>query len=257
MATNPRSGGGGEPLSASPGLSLVGNDEEAWRARSRIVLLPTAAPSIMGLFGFMISTLMVGAWQAGWFGNATTPLVLFPFAIFAGGLAQLIAAVGCFRARDGVALAVHTAWGTFWLGWGLMQLLVATHVMAPIALGASSPAFGFWFIALAAVTASATFAALGQSISNFVVLGTLTVGSCLTAAGFWAGSLATLRTGGWLFVVSAAAAWFAATAMMLEHSYGRTVLPLGKFHSGANIPGGTASRPIQYAEGMPGSRVGQ
>jgi hypothetical protein len=30
-----------------------------------VFLTPIAAPSIMGLFGFMIATLMLGAWQAG------------------------------------------------------------------------------------------------------------------------------------------------------------------------------------------------
>ena len=60
----------------------TGNDELAWRSRSRIVLSPMAAPSIMGLFGFAVATMMVGAWQAGWYGNARTPLILWPFALF-------------------------------------------------------------------------------------------------------------------------------------------------------------------------------
>jgi hypothetical protein len=44
----------------------VADDETGWRARTRVVLSPMAAPSIIGLFGFMGATLMVGAWQAGW-----------------------------------------------------------------------------------------------------------------------------------------------------------------------------------------------
>ncbi len=43
----------------------IGEDEVAWRSRARVVLTPMAAPSIMGLFGFAIATMMVGAWQAG------------------------------------------------------------------------------------------------------------------------------------------------------------------------------------------------
>ena len=54
----------------------VAEDRAAWLARTRVFLTPIAAPSIMGLFGFMIATVMLGAWQAGWYGNAATPLIL-------------------------------------------------------------------------------------------------------------------------------------------------------------------------------------
>ncbi|HEX7107548.1 MAG TPA: hypothetical protein VF218_16395, partial [Acidothermaceae bacterium] len=70
----------GEPYPRSEGTATrdwyalaVAEDEDAWRARTRVVLSPMAAPSIIGLFGFMGATLMVGAWQAGWYGTPTTP----------------------------------------------------------------------------------------------------------------------------------------------------------------------------------------
>jgi succinate-acetate transporter protein len=91
----------------------------------------------------------------------------------------------------------------------------------------------------------------------FTVLGTLTAGSALTAAGFWAGSVDTIRAGGWLFVISAAAAWLVAGAMVLEHSFGRTIVPIGKWSKAGNIPGAKATDPIAYPAGMPGVRVGQ
>jgi hypothetical protein len=68
-------------------------EDDAWRARTRVFLTPVAAPSIMGLFGFMIATLMLGAWQAGWYGDAATPLMIWPFALFAGGVLQSVAAI--------------------------------------------------------------------------------------------------------------------------------------------------------------------
>ncbi|NED51990.1 hypothetical protein G3I24_13945, partial [Micromonospora aurantiaca] len=62
-----------------------------WEDRTRVFLQPIAAPSILGLFGFAGATMMVGAWQAGWYGNAATPLILWPFVLFFGGLAQFLA----------------------------------------------------------------------------------------------------------------------------------------------------------------------
>jgi hypothetical protein len=97
---------------------------------------------------------------------------------------QAIAAVASLRARDGAAVAAHTAWGSFWMGWGILQLLVATHVMAPIPLGAAG-------------------------------------------------------------------------AMVLEHSFGRSIIPVGKWSKRANIPGAKVTDPIAYPVGMPGVRVGQ
>jgi succinate-acetate transporter protein len=165
--------------------------------------------------------------------------------------------VASLRARDGVATAVHTAWGSFWIGWGILQLLVATHVMPPIPLGVASPSFAFWFIALTLVTMWGAFGALADNGLLFGVLAALTGGAGITAAGLWAGNLATLRVGGWFFVVSAGLAWLAAGAMTMEHAFGRTVIPLFKWSKAANIPGRAPTRPISYPAGMPGVRVGQ
>lgn len=99
--------------------------------------------------------------------------------------------------------------------------------------------------------------ALAQSLGLFTVLGTWSAGSALTAAGFCAGSLATVQAGGWLFVISAAAAWLTAGAMVLENAFGRTIIPLGKWSKAANMPSARATDPIAYRAGMPGIRVGQ
>jgi succinate-acetate transporter protein len=175
----------------------------------------------------------------------------------AGGVLQSIAAIVSFRARDGVAVAAHTAWGSFWIGWGILQILTATHVLPAIPLGTVNQSFAFWFIALTLVTGFAALGALAQSMGIFLVLATLTAGSAVTAAGFYSGSLDTQRAGGWIFVISAAAAWLVAGAMVLEHSFGRTIIPIGKWTKAANIPGRQPTDPLAYPAGMPGVRVGQ
>jgi hypothetical protein len=62
---------------------------------------------------------------------------------------------------------------------------------------------------------------------------------------------------GYLFVASAAAAWVAAGAMVLEHAYGRTIIPMGRWSREGNIPGAIDKDPIEYRAGMPGVKVGQ
>lgn len=259
MATDPRYGTArtdGHENRAWQDLA-VAEDHEGWMARSRVMLTPIAAPSIMGLAGFSMATMMLGAYQAGWYGNSATPLIIWPLAMFAGGIMQAIAAIASFRARDGAAVAVHTAWGSFWVAWGVLQIMVVTGLMTPIPIGATSAAFAFWFVALAAITFWSMLGSLAESMLVFIVLATLTAGSAVTAAGFWAGSAATDNAGGVLFVISAAAAWLAVGAMVLEHSFGRAIIPLGKWSKTANVPGAKVADPIAYPGGMPGVKVGQ
>jgi uncharacterized protein len=258
MATNPAY----EPAHDGHGRRdwedlAVAEDHEGWVARSRVMLTPIAAPSIMGLFGFAIAMVMLGAFQAGWYGTALTPLLIWPLAFFAGGIMQAIAATASFRARDGVAVAVHTTWASFWVGFGILQLLVTLRFLPPILLGAAIPSFAIWFVALAMVTFWCMLAALAQNLLVFFTLAVLTAASAVTAAGWWAGSLTTLHAGGWLFVISAAGAWLAAGALVIEHSFGRSLIPVGKWSKAANKPGAKVTDPIAYKEGMPGVKVGQ
>lgn len=117
--------------------------ERAWADRTRIFLTPVAAPSILGLFGFMGATVMVAAWMAGWYGTAATPLILWPFAFTFGGVAQLLAAMWSYRARDGVATGMHGLWGSFWLAFGVMALLSQVGVAPPLLL-ATNVSFAWW-----------------------------------------------------------------------------------------------------------------
>jgi hypothetical protein len=56
---------------------------------TRINLQPIAAPSILGLYAFAGSTLIVAANMAGWYGGAHTALYLIPFTtVLAGSLSS-------------------------------------------------------------------------------------------------------------------------------------------------------------------------
>lgn len=230
---------------------------EAWQARSRLVLTPIAAPSILGLFGFAGATFMVASNLAGWWGDSVfAPLVLAPFALFFGGAAQLAAGLWAYRARDGLATAMHGTWGAFWLAWGLAALMTANGLL-PVGT-MHSEAFGFWWIVLALVTAFGALAALAENLGLFLTLGLLSAGSALLAAGLIGVSHSTVQAAGWVLVASAAAAFYTAGAMMLQQSYGgRVILPLGHWSLRGNLPGHKAVRPIGYSAGMPGARAGQ
>jgi succinate-acetate transporter protein len=234
--------------------------DAAWEngfARPRVVLTPVAAPSVLGLFGFAIATFMVAANIAGWYGTATTPLALAPLAFAVGGVAQLAAGMWAYRARDVLATAMHGVWGGFWIGYGILQLLVATGTLAAPTPAWHSPALGFWFFALAAVTASGALAAVLESIGLFATLTALAAGSAFLTVGYLAGSHFWWRLAGWVLVVAAGLAWYTATAMLLEATSGRVVLPLGKWQRGANLPGARPRSAIELSWAEPGIKKGQ
>jgi uncharacterized protein len=230
---------------------------ESWAERSRIVLTPIAAPSILGLFGFAAATFMVASMLAGWWGAPLTAApIIAPFAFFFGGLGQLLAGMWSYRARDSVATAMHGTWGSFWLAWGTLVLLTQIGVVP--ATAPQSRAFGFWFIALAVITIFGALAALATSGALFLVLGLLAAGSVLLAVGFVGPFTGVVVAGGWVLVASSAAAFYTAGAMMLsEANHGRTILPLGTYQAAANVPGRKVNEPIGYPAGLPGARVGQ
>jgi uncharacterized protein len=224
---------------------------------TRVFLQPIAAPSVLGLFGFAGATFIVASNLAGWWGTPTSGLALAPFAAMFGGLAQFLAGMWAYRARDAIATAMHGMWGAFWLAYGILNILIATHALIAPTPWYHDPELGFWFFALAAITASGAVASLAESLGLFAVLSTLAAGSGIAAGAFIYGSHGWVQAAGWVFVFSAGFAWYTATAMMLAAAGGRLVLPLGKYKRAANVPGGKPARPIELEWAEPGVKMGQ
>lgn len=234
------------------------NGQTAWAQRTRVVLTPVAAPSILGLFGFATATGMVASVLAGWWGNGKDLLVIFPFAMLAGGVAQFVAGLWAYRARDGLATAMHGIWGSFWLAFGLLYGLIAAKILPATPLGAANPAFGIWFVLLTVITGLGAVAAVARNVGLVATLSSLAVGSGFYAASLFAGSHSAQVVAGYLFSVSALMAIYVAGALMLSESFGgRVVLPLGEYKKGSSVPGRQIAYPVEYEAGMPGAKVGQ
>ncbi|MFB9386671.1 acetate uptake transporter [Pseudonocardia petroleophila] len=236
-----------------------GHDREFtfWRDHTTTALQPVAAPSILGLYGFAAATSIVAANLAGWYGDDTvTPLVLFPFALAFGGIAQLLAGMWAYRARDGLATAMHGMWGSFWIAYGLYQLLIALDVLPATTDPAAAVAFGFWFVALAAITWVGAAAAMAENAALTAVLVTLAAGATLLAVGSIAAAGVAETIGAYVLIASAVLAFYTASAMMLRGTFKRVVLPVGE-RGAPQAPGATPRHPIQYAAGEPGVKIGQ
>jgi succinate-acetate transporter protein len=223
----------------------------------RVFLQPIAAPSILGLAGFAGATFIVASNLAGWWGTSTSPLALAPFAAMFGGLAQFAAGMWAYKARDGLATLAHGTWGSFWLAYLILNILVGTHVVAQPSPWYHDPEVGMWFFALAITTGIACVAAMAESLGLVAVLGTLAAGSGILAGAFMYGSHGWTQVAGWVFVVSAGCAWYMVAAMLLASTAGRTVLPMFKWSKSANVPGRRPMQPIELEWAEPGVKMGQ
>jgi succinate-acetate transporter protein len=201
--------------------------EQANQSQVRQFLQPIAAPSILGLFAFAGSTLIVATHLAGWWGGPEAPVYVVPFTALFGGIAQFAAGMWAYKARDGIATAMHGTWGSFWVGFGILELLTATGAI-PRDEG-PFPAFAWWFIALAAITLMGALAAMFENVALAVVLHTLWIASALFAVGEYTGTPpgeGITLVAGYVFIISAIAAWYTASALMFE-GIGKPILPLG------------------------------
>lgn len=233
------------------------DDPVGWRSQTRVFLTPIAAPSILGLFGFAGATFMVAANLDGWFGSPASNVYLFPFLLTFGGIAQFTAAMWAYRARDGIATAMHGLWGSFWIAYGILWGFAAAGAFKiPFPL---APAMGYWFIVLGTITFMGFLAACFENLGLASVLFTLAIGSVLLVPSFLLGASAHvwLDAGAWSLLISSFLAVYTATAMMLEGAAGRVVLPLGHLNKRGNVPGETEHIPLQFELGEPGVRRGQ
>jgi succinate-acetate transporter protein len=202
------------------------NISEMGKENYRVFLQPVAAPSILGLFGFAGATFMLSAWMCGWYGDARTPYLIIPFAAIFGGLAQFLAGMWSYRARDGLATAVHGTWGSFYIGFGLLQVLfLARPDLVP--QGLYFPELGYWFIVTAAITWLATLGAMARSKGLSAVLGLLSIGATAAAVGFLTGTGWVMVVAGYALLVSSFVACYDAAAQMLKECYGHEVLKIG------------------------------
>jgi uncharacterized protein len=147
---------------------------------------------------------------------------------------------------------MHGTWGSFWIGFGILQLLMATGTIPPNA-GSSFPAWGFWFIVLAAITIMGTIAATAKNLALTLTLGTLSLGSIFAALALFLGSSPGVgweAAAGYTLIVSAICAWYTASALMFEGVSGRAVLPVGKTWLAQKAPS------IAPGEGEPGVAKG-
>ncbi len=193
---------------------------------THISLQPVAAPMILGLYALASGVFVLGSVLLGWFDGNNDPVGLFPLIGLFAGLAQLLAGMWAYRARDGLGTILHGFWGSLWLAYGVGNLLFALGALpAPVAeLGE----FGMWLMIASAITLVATVAAAARSLVLTITLGVLTIGSILATIGYLIDGTGLITAGAIGFVAAGVLAWYMASSLLLNGAFERRILPLGR-----------------------------
>ncbi len=191
-----------------------------------------ADPAPLGLAAFALTTFLLSAKNAHWTHGTDAWL---GYALAYGGLIQLLAGMWEFRNRNVFGATAFSTYGGFWLGLGLYVELVAGS-----AKSAAQIADDEGWILLAFLIFN-TYMLLWSAWVNkavFAVFLTLEVTEALLMIGNLSVTSTIVKAGGIAGVVTAAAAWYASAAGVINGMTLRTVLPVGvPFGRPARDPG--------------------
>jgi len=182
-------------------------------------------PGALGLSGFALTTFTLSIFNAGCFINPTLQGVVLPLALFYGGIAQIIAGLFEFRAPNTFGATAFISYGCFWLSFAAYVQYVAPGLDATIANEATGLFLFVWLI----FTFFMFFASMKVSKVITLVFFFLTITFFLLTVGTFHGVASVARAGGWFGIITALVAWYGSAAIVINSTWGRTVLPVGVY----------------------------
>jgi uncharacterized protein len=180
-----------------------------------------ADPGPLGLAGFALTTFVLSMFNADLVSKAGEPVVL-GLALGYGGLAQLLAGMWEFRTGNTFGAVAFTSFGAFWLSYWAFVTFFAGDIPAAH-LG---DAVGLYLIAWGIFTTYMFVASLRTTAAIVAVFFLLAVTFFLLGIGNAGENEGLVEIGGWFGLATAAAAWYASFAAVVNSTFGRTALPV-------------------------------
>jgi len=180
-----------------------------------------ADPGPLGLAGFALTTFVLSMFNAELVSRAGEPVVL-GLAVAYGGLAQLLAGMWEFRTGNTFGAVAFSSYGAFWISFFVYVAFFAGSVPAADA----GHAVGLYLIGWGIFTAYMFVASLRTTAAIAVVFLLLAATFVLLGIGESGGNDSITKIGGWFGIATAAAAWYASFAAVLNGTFRRVLLPV-------------------------------
>jgi succinate-acetate transporter protein len=179
-----------------------------------------ADPGPLGLAAFAMTTFVLSMFNANLVDERGVPVVL-GLALAYGGIVQLIAGLWEFRTGNTFGAVAFCSFGAFWISFWAMNVFYAKQIG-----GNAGHAVGLYLWAWAIFTTYMAVAALRTSGAVLLVFVLLAATFILLAIGADGPNKTVTHWGGYVGLATAAAAWYASFAAVVNSTFGRTVMPV-------------------------------
>ena len=192
--------------------------------------VPAADPAPLGLAAFALTTFLLSGHNASFIPDA----IWIGPALFYGGIVQLLAGMWEFRNRNVFGATAFSTYGGFWLSLGIfVALITMSDSFAGLLKGPDVDNSLAWFLLTFAIF---NFYMLLWStrvnVAVFLVFLTLQMTEVLLVIGFFRDAHGDgaymVHVGGWMGIITAAVAWYASAAGVVNGMSPEPVVPVGK-----------------------------
>jgi succinate-acetate transporter protein len=189
------------------------------------IKITVADPTTLGLFGLAIVTLVASSQKLG----ITDGLSLvLPWALFLGGVAQIIASIFDFKHDNLFGSTAFAAYGLFWIGVGMSWLINLGCFGETLANAADTKQLGFVFLGYLILTTVFLISSVKMSKAMFFLL-------LLIVVLFLSLALEAFRCGQFWHTIAAYSelsisllTFYVLAAKYLNSAFGKVVLRTGK-----------------------------
>jgi uncharacterized protein len=201
------------------------------------IVPPVADPAPLGLAAFALTTFLLSVKNAHWTDGTDAWL---GYALAYGGFVQLLAGMWEFRNRNVFGATAFSTYGGFWIGLGLYVLLVAPDATSAVQV---SNDLGWILLAFAIFNTYMMLWSTQVNMAVFAVFLTLEATEIILFIGDFANNTNIIKIGGYIGVLTAAAAWYASSAGVINGMMERALVPVGsKLAFGGGRPGSPLPR---------------
>ena len=184
-----------------------------------------ANPAPLGLLGFGMTTVLLNIHNTGAYGVSA---MILGMGIFYGGCAQIIAGIMEFKKGNTFGTTAFTSYGLFWISLVALWLLPSLTFINDGSKAVSTEAgFMAWYFFMWGLFTFCMFiGTLKKNTGLQTIFGSLFILFFLLALRDWG-----YISGAWIGyegIICGFSAFYVAIAEVLNETYGKTVLPLGK-----------------------------
>lgn len=183
---------------------------------------PAVNPAPLAFGAFAGTTFLLSWVNAGMINESALATAVATAWVF-GGVIQILVSFWHFRNNELFPAVTFGSFGAFWVSFGFFGTLYLSHIPAA-EQGAATALFLFpW----AVFSLYMLIGALRVSVAVFIAFLLVEATLIPLIIGNATGSHGAIQAGGWLGVALAMEVWYIAAAEVINHQFGKAILPLG------------------------------